>query len=429
MTEAPSHLAATPLLDAALEQLRLEGAIFFRSELTEPFAFESTPSALADLLHPGADARDPVPHRRPGNLLGRRRRRRATLGRGRRRDRVALRRPPRDRRTGAGRVRCDHCVAGVAAAVGRHPGDPPRRGRRPPSTSCAATSCPRTRCSIPRCACSRPRSSSASRRVRRRAGCRPASRTRSRRTCRRTRVQASCSTRLPELVLIEVLRLPPRIGTRRRSRMARGAARPGARAGAWRSCTRRPGGVGRWRSSRRAPRSRARCSTNGSARYSAGRRSATSRSGACTWPRSCSTPPTSAWCRSRDASGTNRRKRSAAPSSAPTDNHRATGGWRGLKSRPGGCKHERTAGRQGGDRHRRGRWHRARARAAVRRRGCVGTRERPRDPYRRRRRGRGGRDRGGRRHRGGRHRHRRPGTAPARSSSTRSTRSVASTSS
>lgn len=54
MTEAPTHLAATPLLDAALEQLRLEGAIFFRSELTEPFAFESTPSALADLLHPGA---------------------------------------------------------------------------------------------------------------------------------------------------------------------------------------------------------------------------------------------------------------------------------------------------------------------------------------------------------------------------------------
>jgi AraC-like DNA-binding protein len=54
MTEAPSHLAATPLLDAALDQLRLDGAIFFRSELTEPFAFESTPSALADLLHPGA---------------------------------------------------------------------------------------------------------------------------------------------------------------------------------------------------------------------------------------------------------------------------------------------------------------------------------------------------------------------------------------
>lgn len=43
-----------PLLQAALEQLRLRGAIFFRSELTEGFAFESTPLALADALQPGA---------------------------------------------------------------------------------------------------------------------------------------------------------------------------------------------------------------------------------------------------------------------------------------------------------------------------------------------------------------------------------------
>jgi AraC-like DNA-binding protein len=55
MTVEPPDLAATPLLEQALEQLRLDGAIFFRSELTEPFAFESTPSALADLLHPGAE--------------------------------------------------------------------------------------------------------------------------------------------------------------------------------------------------------------------------------------------------------------------------------------------------------------------------------------------------------------------------------------
>ena len=75
MTEQPGELAATPdfasasgttpggsnggesppqLLQAALEQLRLEGALFFRSELTEPFTFESTPLALADSLHPGA---------------------------------------------------------------------------------------------------------------------------------------------------------------------------------------------------------------------------------------------------------------------------------------------------------------------------------------------------------------------------------------
>jgi AraC-like DNA-binding protein len=55
MTVEPRDLAATPLLQHALEQLRLEGAIFFRTELTEPFAFESTPSALADQLHPGAE--------------------------------------------------------------------------------------------------------------------------------------------------------------------------------------------------------------------------------------------------------------------------------------------------------------------------------------------------------------------------------------
>jgi hypothetical protein len=50
MTLEPPDLAASPLLEQALERLRLEGAIFFRFELTEPFAFESTPPALADLL-------------------------------------------------------------------------------------------------------------------------------------------------------------------------------------------------------------------------------------------------------------------------------------------------------------------------------------------------------------------------------------------
>jgi AraC-like DNA-binding protein len=75
MTETPSVLAATPdlrgrsmgagpatgvassspVLQSALEHLRLEGALFFRSELTEPFEFESTPLALADALVAGAD--------------------------------------------------------------------------------------------------------------------------------------------------------------------------------------------------------------------------------------------------------------------------------------------------------------------------------------------------------------------------------------
>jgi AraC-like DNA-binding protein len=41
-------------LRQALERLRLEGAIFFRSELTEGYAFESTPQAFATALHPDA---------------------------------------------------------------------------------------------------------------------------------------------------------------------------------------------------------------------------------------------------------------------------------------------------------------------------------------------------------------------------------------
>lgn len=46
--------AATPL-DVALEQLRLDGAIFFRSEFTEGWAYESPPTGMAGLLHPGAE--------------------------------------------------------------------------------------------------------------------------------------------------------------------------------------------------------------------------------------------------------------------------------------------------------------------------------------------------------------------------------------
>jgi AraC-like DNA-binding protein len=43
------------VLEATLERLRLEGALFFRSELTDAFAFESAPLELADALHPGAE--------------------------------------------------------------------------------------------------------------------------------------------------------------------------------------------------------------------------------------------------------------------------------------------------------------------------------------------------------------------------------------
>src|SRR5689334_3503610 len=43
-----------PLLQSALEQLRLQGAIFFRSEMTDAFQFESTPNDVAGMLHEGA---------------------------------------------------------------------------------------------------------------------------------------------------------------------------------------------------------------------------------------------------------------------------------------------------------------------------------------------------------------------------------------
>lgn len=60
MTETPQRLAATPdsaheLLDSTLAQLRLEGAIFFRAEFTDGFAFASAPREFADLLSPQAD--------------------------------------------------------------------------------------------------------------------------------------------------------------------------------------------------------------------------------------------------------------------------------------------------------------------------------------------------------------------------------------
>ena len=50
-----SNLKQPALLGAALEHLRLDGAIFFRSEFTDAFEFESTPGLLAGDLHPGAE--------------------------------------------------------------------------------------------------------------------------------------------------------------------------------------------------------------------------------------------------------------------------------------------------------------------------------------------------------------------------------------
>ena len=55
MTDASPPPTPSSLLESALEQLRLEGAIFFRSELADPFAIDSAPSKIADKIHPGAE--------------------------------------------------------------------------------------------------------------------------------------------------------------------------------------------------------------------------------------------------------------------------------------------------------------------------------------------------------------------------------------
>lgn len=59
MTAMPDLLTETPganPLDGALERLRLGGAIFFRSEFTEAWCYESPPPAtVSAMLHPGAD--------------------------------------------------------------------------------------------------------------------------------------------------------------------------------------------------------------------------------------------------------------------------------------------------------------------------------------------------------------------------------------
>ncbi len=60
MTEKPPIRAETPgspsVLDSALRQLHLQGALFFRSEFTESWAYESPPASdMTQMLLPGAD--------------------------------------------------------------------------------------------------------------------------------------------------------------------------------------------------------------------------------------------------------------------------------------------------------------------------------------------------------------------------------------
>jgi AraC-like DNA-binding protein len=54
MTATPENMTDTPQLASALEKLRLEVAIFFRSHFTEKWSFESAPPEAAEMIKPGA---------------------------------------------------------------------------------------------------------------------------------------------------------------------------------------------------------------------------------------------------------------------------------------------------------------------------------------------------------------------------------------
>src|SRR4051812_27373638 len=95
----------TEPLNAALDQLRLDGAIYFRAEFTESWAYESPPKEIAGFAAPRRGTAAHVSHRGRGPVLGRSRGRRTTLGVSGRRHRASVRRPAlgRWRRTGGSR--------------------------------------------------------------------------------------------------------------------------------------------------------------------------------------------------------------------------------------------------------------------------------------------------------------------------------------
>ena len=237
-------------------------------------------------------AADPLPHRRPGLVLGRGRRRRTPLGRA---PVTSSCMPYGDRHdiggddAGGVASRCSRLLD--AAAVERAARHPPRRRRRAhrPRLRLPALRGPAVRSRD--AASSRRRSSCAFHRGRRRDGSRRASPTRSKSGPPSNASTSLITTRLPELVLIEVLRLHLATAPAADHGWLAALARPGARARPRAAAPRAGTHAGRSPSSRRPRRCRARCSTSASARCSAGRRSGTSPSGACTSPRSCSPRP------------------------------------------------------------------------------------------------------------------------------------------
>ena len=190
-----------------------------------------------------------------------------------------------------GRMRLDP-LAARPAAVGRDAGPPPWRGRR----------ADRSRVRLPalRRPAVRPRDAGVPPvfvvrlpdGAGRAAGCRRASTTRSRSRAVERRRERRLDAPAGAGADRGAARSPRHRAGGRHGWLA--ALRDPVLAPALALCTARRSAMDRGRSRGRRGRCRARCSTSASARCSGDRRSATSPSGGCTSPRSCSPPPTSA---------------------------------------------------------------------------------------------------------------------------------------
>ena len=284
---------STPTLATALDHLRLDGAIFLRGEYTEAWAYESpTGEMMASLLRPGRERLLFFHIIANGRCWVRDRRRRAALGRARRRRRAAVRAPApdgrRDRRRRASRSwTCSHRRRGRSCPVIRHGAGGERTdvicGYLDVDDPLFDPALARAAADLRRPSDRRGRSRGSSRASRYVLEATEGGDDRladPRRACRRSCSPRCCASTSP----------------RRRPPTTAGSPRCAIRCSRRRSpsCTGRPSGSGPSPTSPRRRTCPARCSTSGSATCSADHRSATSPTGASTSPRTSSPPPTSA---------------------------------------------------------------------------------------------------------------------------------------
>ena len=314
----------TDPVDSTLGQLRLDGALFFRGELSEPFEFESSPLTLADALVPGADrltlfhivasgscwiaVDDGVRYwAEAGDVIVMPYADHYVMGGAGTAERVsilALLDPlpwstmPMLRHGGGGR-RTD-VVCGYLHSL-----DPlfdPAMRALPPVFVVHLTDGPAARwvrASIDYALADAAVPTNLS--------------------------PSPLATRLPELVAQRGPAHPPRHRTGDRPRLDRRPARPAPRSGAGSAARRSGRTVDGCRAGRPPSVRPGRRSTTASGRCSGSRRSATSRPGGCTWRRT-SSPRRSCRCsRSPAGSATTPRRRSAGRSSASAASRRATG--------------------------------------------------------------------------------------------------------